>query len=211
MVTLGLPILVGESLLAHPAVRLMFGQQWLGSAPLLRWLAISLVPTLFAMPLGPLVMSFDRTNIFFKRNLFELCVKLPLVIVGAIKYGFMGVVVARCISESMTVFFCMTVVRSLIGLPIRRQLLGPWRSIVSTTAMALVVGLISPTLTAADAVAPLAAGLLLVAVLGAATYSVVLGYLWAASGSPAGLEAMIAAELSDLMRRGRRLATQGIS
>ena len=211
MVTLGLPILVGESLLAHPAVRLMFGQQWLGSAPLLRWLAISLVPTLFAMPLAPLVMSFDRTHIFFKRNLFELCVKLPLVVVGAIKYGFMGVVVARCISESMTVLFCMTVVRSLIGLPIRQQLLGPWRSIVSVTAMALVVGLVSPTLTAADAVAPLAAGLLLVAVLGAATYCVVLGSLWAASGSPAGLEAIIAAELTNLMRRGRRLAAQGMS
>ncbi len=67
---------------------------------------------LFAMPLGPLVMSFDRTHIFFKRNLFEVCVKVPLVVIGAIKYGFMGVIVARCVSESMTVFFCMTVVRA---------------------------------------------------------------------------------------------------
>ena len=210
MVTLGLPILVGESLLAQPVVRLMFGQQWLGSAPLLRWLAVSLVPTLFAMPMGPLVMSFDRTQIFFKRNLFEVCVKLPLVIVGAIKYGFMGVVIARCISESMTVFFCMKVVRRLIGLSIRRQLLGPWRSIVSAIAMALVVRLVSPALTAADAAAPLAAGLLLVVVLGAATYCFVLGSLWSASGSPAGLEAMVAAELTELMRRGRRLAAQDV-
>jgi O-antigen/teichoic acid export membrane protein len=211
MVSLGLPILVGEYLLAHPAVRLMFGHQWLGSAPLLRWLAISLMPALFALPMAPLVMSFGRTHIFFKRNLFEVCVKLPLVIVGVIKYGFMGVVIARCISESMTVLFCMAVVRRLIGLPIRQQLLGPWRSIVAVTAMALVVGLTSPTLTAADAVAPLAAGLLLVAALGAATYCVVLGCLWAASGSPAGLEAMVAAELTDLMRRGRRLAALGLS
>jgi O-antigen/teichoic acid export membrane protein len=211
MVTLGLPILIGESLLAYPLVRLMFGQHWLGSAPLLRWLSVSLVPTLFAMPLGPLVMSFNRTQIFFKRNLFEVCVKLPLVVFGAVKYGFMGVVVARCISEAMTVFFCMIIVRRLIGLPIRTQLLGPWRSIVSVTAMALVVGLLSPALTAADSFPALAAGLLLVAVLGASTYCVVLGSLWAASGSPAGLEAMIAAELTDLMRRGRRLAAQGLS
>lgn len=208
MVTIGLPILVGESLLAHPVVRLMFGHQWLGAAPLLRWLAISLVPALFAMPMGPLVMSFSRTQFFFKRNLFEVCVKLPLVVVGAIKYGFMGVVIARCISESMTIFFSMSVVRHLIGLSIRQQLLGPWRSIVSVTAMALVVGFVSPPLTAADTIAPLAAGLLLVAVLGAATYCLVLGSLWAASGSPAGLEAMIAAELTDLMGRGRRLAAQ---
>jgi hypothetical protein len=77
--------------------------------------------------------------------------------------------------------------------------------------MALVVGLVSPTLTAADTVAPLAAGLLLVTFLGAATYCLILGFLWAASGSPAGLEAIIATELTTLMRRGRRLAAQGMS
>jgi O-antigen/teichoic acid export membrane protein len=211
IVTLGLPILIGESLLAHPAVRLMLGSQWKGSAPLLQWLAISLVPALFALPMSPLVMSFGRTKVFFRRNVFEVCVKLPLVVFGAIKYGFMGVIIARCISVSATAFFCMVIVQRLIGLPIHRQLLGPWRSVVSATVMALVIWLAAPALTTSNAIAPLAAGLLLVAVLGATTYCVVLGSLWAASGSPAGLEAMIAVELTALIRRGRRLSAQGMS
>jgi O-antigen/teichoic acid export membrane protein len=208
IVTLGLPILVGESLLAHPAVRLMLGSQWKGSAPLLQWLAISLVPALFALPMSPLAMSFGRTKVFFQRNVFEVCVKLPLVVFGAIKYGFMGVIIARCISESATVFFCTFIVQRLIGLPIHRQLLGPWRSVVSATVMALVIWLASPALTTSNAIAPLAAGLLLVVALGAATYSLVLWLLWNASGSPAGLEAMIS---SILMRRYSRQAAREMS
>jgi O-antigen/teichoic acid export membrane protein len=211
MVTLGLPILVGESLLAHPVVRLMFGSEWLGSAPLLRWLAISLVPALFALPLAALVMSIGRTQIFFKRSLFELCIKLPLLVLGAIKFGFMGVVIARCISESVTVFFCMTIVRRLIGLPLHRQLLGPWRSIVSTAAMAFVVSLASPIVSDREGVIPLAGSLILVAALGAVTYCVALGLLWSASGSPEGLEAIISSGLVDMMRRPRRVVAREIS
>jgi O-antigen/teichoic acid export membrane protein len=208
IVTLGLPILIGESLLARPAVRLLLGSQWKGSAPLLQWLAISLVPALFALPMSPLAMSFGRTKVFFQRNMFEVCVKLPLVVFGAIRYGFMGVVFARCISESATVFFCMVIVQRLIGLPIHRQLLGPWRSVFSAAVMALVIWLASPVLTTSNAIAPLAAGLLLVVALGAATYSLVLWLLWNAAGSPAGLEAMIS---SSLMRWYSRQAAREMS
>jgi len=208
MVTVGLPILVGESLLASPAVRLLFGSQWLGAAPLLRWLAISSVPALIALPLAPLVMSFGCTHIFFKRNLLEVSVKIPLVVFGAIKYGFMGVIVARCISETTTVFFCMTVVRRLIGVPIYRQMLGLWRSIVSAVAMVFVILPLAPALTAREGFASLAAGLLLVATLGALTYCVVLWFLWNMSGNPEGLEAIVSSGIADATRRRGRLAAR---
>jgi PST family polysaccharide transporter len=206
MLTLGLPILVGESLLAEPAVRVMFGEQWMGSAPLLRWLAISLIPMLFAMPMGPLVMAFGRTQIFLKRNVFEVCVKVPLVVVGAIKFGFIGVVVARCISESATVCFCMVVVRRLTGLTIAEQLKGPWRSITSAIAMAVVISFALPRLCHSVAPIPLAGETLVVASLGALTYCITLWGLWLASGSPSGLEAMITEKVIDMLKRERRVA-----
>jgi O-antigen/teichoic acid export membrane protein len=211
MVTIGLPILVGESLIAHPAVRLMLGERWLGSAPLLKWLAISLIPMLFAIPLGPLVMAFGRTRIFFRRNLFEVCVKLPLVVFGAIKYGFMGVIVARCISESATVCFCMLTVRRLIGVPIRDQVIGPWRSIASTAAMALVVLLTLPRLTQTTAPFSLAAGTFLAVALGATTYCGVLWSLWIAADRPTGIEAMVAGKISNLIKRSHRFTAPEIS
>jgi PST family polysaccharide transporter len=211
MVTLGLPILIGESLLADPSVRVMFGEKWMGSAPLLRWLAISLVPMLFAMPMGPLVMAFGRTHIFLKRNTFEVCVKLPLIVAGAIKFGFMGVILARSVSETATVCFCMVVVRQLTGLTIREQLRGPWRSILSVIAMAVVVSLALPRICHSVAPVPLAGETLIVASLGAMTYCSTLWGLWLAVGSPGGLEAMIADRLVDLAKRERRVAAPEMS
>jgi O-antigen/teichoic acid export membrane protein len=211
MVTLGLPVLVGESLIAYPAVRLMLGEKWMGAAPLLRWLAISLVPMLFAVPMGPLVMTFGRTRIFFQRNLFEVCVKVPLVVLGALKYGFMGVIFARCISESATVCFCMVAVRRLIGLPIREQIRGPWRSIASTTAMTLVVWLSLPRSNQASTTASLAMNCIFSIGLGAVTYAATLWSLWIAAGSPSGLEAIVSRKLSSLIKLGRRFGSPELS
>lgn len=207
MITVGLPILVGESMLAYPAVRLMFGEKWMGSAPLLRWLAISLIPMLFAIPMAPLVMTFGRTQIFFKRNLFEIGVKLPLVVLGAIKYGFMGVVLARCISESATVFYSMIVVRSLIGVSVREQLTAPWRSITSSILMGAAIYIVLPRLTHSTAIVPLALGTSLAVLVGAITYCGSLWVIWTLAGSPSGLEAMVCGKLTDLVKRRHPSAT----
>jgi PST family polysaccharide transporter len=147
-------------------------------------------------------MVFGQTHIFFKRNLFETCVKIPLIIVGAIKFGFMGVVFARGISETITVCYSMIVVRRLLGLPIRNQVWGPWKGIVSTAVMALAVQLSMPRLIHGST-ASLAAGLLLVVAIGAITYSVTLIALWVAEGSPSGLEAMITRRICGLIRMWR--------
>ncbi len=195
IVTLALPILVGESLIAVPFVRLVFGEKWMGSAIYLRWLALSLIPTLFAFPLGPLVMAFGKTNIFFKRNLFEISIKLPLVVLGALRFGFMGVVVARCVSETATVCFCMIVVRQLIGVSLRDQLLTSWRSVVSAATMAAVIFPLLPHLTESTKISSLATGLLLAIVIAAAVYTAVLFGLWFAAGEPHGLEAIAAGKI----------------
>ena len=199
IVTLGLPLLVGESLLARAGTRLLLGPNWSGSADLLRWLALSIIPTLFASPLGPLVMAFGRTQIFLKRNLFELCVKMPLVVVGAIKFGFLGIIVARGISETATVFYCMTVVRRLTGLSIAQQLINPWRGVISTAVMAIVLSFLAPQLTHLSGVS-LAAGVSLAIAIATAVYVASLFSLWFATDRPRGLEAMVAHQCSSLLK-----------
>jgi O-antigen/teichoic acid export membrane protein len=209
MVTLALPILVGESLIAEPAVRLLFGQKWLAAAPMLRWLAISLIPSLFAIPLGPLVMALNQTHIFVKRNSFELCVKIPLVVIGAIKFQFFGVIFARLISESATVLFCMIAVRKLVGLSVKDQVIAPWRSIASAAGMAVVVSLCIPQVSRINSVLPLFAATVLTVLLGAITYCGILWSLWLWAGSPNGIEAMVAGKISTFLRRpGNREAPQ---
>ncbi len=199
IITLALPILVGESLIAGPFVRLVLGDKWLGSVVYLRWLAVSLIPTLFAFPLGPLVMAFGKTHIFFRRNLFEISIKLPLVLFGALRFGFMGVVVARGISETATVCFCMLIVRKLIGVSLRDQIFTAWRSVVSVLGMAAVLLLVMPHLTQSTNTLALAAGTLLSILLAAATYCATLFSLWFAVGGPHGIEAIAAGKFKALL------------
>jgi O-antigen/teichoic acid export membrane protein len=211
VVTVGLPVLIGESLIAGPAVRLMFGEHWLAATPLLRWLAVSLVPTLFAVPLGPLVMALGKTQIFLRRNLMEISIKLPLVLLGALSFGFMGVVAARGISETATLCYCMIVVRRLTGLSIKRQILGPWRSIASAALMAAVVSVAMPLFIRSNATVPLAIGSILVMVLGAVSYCMALYGLWVASNKPSGLESMIFEQMSEFLNRSRHKAAPEMS
>lgn len=205
IVTLGLPILIGESLVAGLAVRVLFGPLWASAAMPLRWLAISLVPTLFAMPVPPLVMCFGQTNLFFRRNMLEVCIKVPLVILGALKYGFIGVIFARYISESITALYCMVIVRSLAGIPVRRQLLAPWRSAASSALMAIVVWLTLHLFLPGDSFASLATYLAFVVFMGGITYCSSLWLLWNISGCPPGIESMISSTLVDTWNRGARV------
>lgn len=211
IVTLGLPILVGEAMIGAPAVRLLFGTRWLGAAPMLTWLAISLIPSLFAIPLGPLAMSLDKTHVFVKRNSIEFCIKLPLVVLGAIKYRFFGVIFARIVSETFTAVVCMHIVRQLIGLPIREQLSAPWRAIVSALALAGVLAFAVPWLTQDTATLPLAIGTMVCALLGAATYTTVLLSLWRIAGSPSGIESIIVNKIVEVLKRSKSPANLQLS
>ncbi len=211
IITLALPILVGESLIADPFVRLVFGQKWMGSALYLRWLALSLIPTLFAAPLGALVMAFGKTNIFFKRNLFEISIKLPLVVIGALRFGFMGVIVARSISEVATVCFCMVIVRRLLGISIGKQLFTAWRSIISVAVMAGVLFAILPFCTRSTETFGLAIGTLFAIFVACIAYGATLFTLWFAVGVPHGIEAIAALKLKSLLRIRDHAPTEVIS
>ncbi len=201
MVTVALPILLAQSILAEPLVRLLFGEKWISAAPMLRWLALSLIPSAFAVPLGPLAMSLDRTSIFVKRNTIEICVKLPLVIVGAIYFRFMGVIFARMVSETVTVAYCMWSVRSLIGIPIATQLLRPWRAFVAAAAMATLLLAMEHGVAVQPMVLPLVLHTALAGLLALAVYLTVLLTLWRWDRRPPGIEAMLIAFLSAGYRR----------
>ncbi len=214
IMTLGLPVLVGESLLAEPTIRLVLGEAWLGTVPLLQWLSLSLIPALFGLAAIPLVMSLGQTKIFLKRNMIELGVKLPLLIAGGIAFGFAGVAMARAVSTAAAALFCVYEVRRLIGLSVMTQLLGPWRSFVATLLMAPVVIVCTRWLDAAPGVPPgaLQASLSLIAEVGvgAATYAAALEALWLLTGRPEGVEAMATDAVIAMIARARRPSSRAL-
>jgi PST family polysaccharide transporter len=201
MVTLGLPVLVGECLLAEPAVRLILGEKWLSAAPFLRWLSLSTIPALLAMPAGPLFMSLDETKLWMRRNALEFCIKFPAALIGVLTFGFFGIIFARFVSELVAGVFCMVMVKRRLALSISSQLFAYWRSAVSTLAM------VGPVLQCRAIIPDLggSSGAALTffasAAVGATIYVAVLAALWRLSGCPAGIERMTMDTISRIVRK----------
>jgi len=198
-VAIGVPLLVGESLIAEATVRLILGEKWLGAVPLVQWLALSLIPALFALPAGPLFMSFGKTKIFVWRNTVELCVKLPAALAGALMFGFAGIIAARFLAELCADIFCIIVVRQLLGLSVREQVMGPWRSIVATAVMVVPVMACLQYLGSGTNTTQAATTVLVAAAVGIGTYSLAMWGLWRVSGRPHGIESMVIGAVSGIL------------
>ena len=209
MVALGLPLLVGDALVAEPTVRLILGARWMGAAFFVRWLSLSLIPALFTLPTVSLLMAFGRPRIFFVRNLFEISLKAPLAVAGVLTLGFTGVIIARFASELSVDIFCLFVVRRLIGLGFREQVLVSWGSMVATALMAAAVLTTLALLPPAHDAGSAALALALAVPAGAAVYALVLFGSWAAAGRPPGIESMAARSLAGTAGRARLALRRG--
>jgi PST family polysaccharide transporter len=199
-ITIGLPALVGESLLAKPLIQVLLGAHWLAAGTMMNYLALSLIPGLFALPLGPMAMALNRTHYFVLRYAFEFCIKLPILIVAGIEFGIFGIIAARVISETAVAIYCATLARRLLRLGILRQIAGPWRSYVSTLLMAAGVILLRTQLQAAPLdIRPIFL-LVSLAMTGAGIYGTSLALLWIGCGRPPGIEHFVAQTVVKLVR-----------
>jgi O-antigen/teichoic acid export membrane protein len=200
-VAVGLPIVVGISLVASPIVRLILGEKWLDDIFLVQWLSLSLIPTLFAIPAYSLIMMFGETKTLFIRSILEFGIKLPIVVFGIWKFGFTGLIVARLISECSVNLFSILNVRRLIGLSVFDQLFSPWRSIVSVILMTATVILCNQQFSEGGSVFHVLLHLITAVVTGTVVYCGASWIIWHWSGRPPGPEATVADAFTRLSRR----------
>jgi O-antigen/teichoic acid export membrane protein len=202
ILSIGLPVMVGLSLLAEPAVKLALGSKWLVAAPYLQLLALAVIPPLFTAPLGPLAMALGRPRTFLNQSLAELAVKLPATFVGVALFGVYGAIAARAVSTTAMCIVTAWMVRRLAGIPILRQLLSPWRSILGGMALAVTLLQLRTFLAPLQGL-ELAVGLAACAAAGLTVYGVVLFGLWVIAGRPAGIEATAISGAARLLPRRR--------
>lgn len=188
ILTAGLPVMVGISLLAEPAVHLGLGPRWHAVPPYLQWLALTLIPPLFTSPLGALAISLGRTHIFLRQSLIELCIKVPSVLLGLWWFGIWGVIGARALTATAMGLVSAWLVKGMIGLPIVQQLLRPWRALLAGALLAAILFILRPYLHDLQGLA-LGVGLALCAAAGLAVYLGALSLLWWVAGRPSGVEA----------------------
>ncbi len=203
MLTAGLPIALGLSLLAEPVVRLALGPKWQACWPMLQWLALPLIPAMITAPLGSLAMSTGRTETIMHRNVVELVLKIPLIFAGAYCYGTFGLIAGRLTSAVLVLVFCTWLVTRLTRLTIVEQLLGLWRPLGAGGAMVLALFALRPLLHGLHGI-QLGIGLAGCGGTAVACYLATLFGLWLAYGRPPGVETMIVDLLDHLRNRFRR-------
>jgi len=206
IVAIGLPIMVGMSVNAEPIIRLVVGEKWLAAAPILRWLSLAMIPGFFVGPISPLAITLNRTSIFLRLIVVELCIKFPLMLIGLIYYGVMGVVASRVITALAIAGCTMLFVRELIGLRIRDQVFGPWRSLLSSVVMALGIALFQSLIASGPGLAQLILYLAIVVSIGAVVYVGSMFSLWLLAGRPDGLEFDVMQLLTAYAHRFRRVS-----
>jgi O-antigen/teichoic acid export membrane protein len=204
IVLVGAPVLIGMAAMSEPIVRLALGPNWEAAAPLLALLALSNVLTLTSAPLGALAFRLGKFHVGAMQILLEFVLRTPLMIVAAYHYGVAGVLVARFICAVYMMGVTAVLARHLIGLPIRAQLLAPWRSWVAACAMGLLVHHAVPYLDRMPGEVMYALGAAALAGTGAVVYAAAVLLLWLLAGRPGGAERIVLDRLTSgfaLVRR----------
>lgn len=136
VMALALPIAITVSFFAHPIIRFAVGPEWAASAFVVQVLAPVFAVQMLTAPAQSIAMITGRTRSIFGRDIVSLAVRLPLIFVGLAVAGFSGVVWARVASGLFIIVLNLVLVQGILGVPILRQVLAPWRSFASAAAMA---------------------------------------------------------------------------
>lgn len=198
----GAPVMIGLAFLAMPATRLVLGPKWVAAAPIVQWLALTLVIPLFSAPMGPLAMSLGRTHVFFRQSVVELALRLPITLLLSWRFGVPGLIVARLLTSIINTTTSMHYVRAMIGLGWARQLAIGARPLAGGAAMAAVLLALRPWLAAHDEPA-LAVGTAAAGLLGLAAYAGASVLAWRVAGRPDGAESAAAAWIGAWLARRR--------
>ncbi len=205
ILALSLPIMVGMSMNAEPIVRLAFGEQWSAAGEILRWFALTIVPSLLVGALPPLAVSMERSPVITRLLVVEIVLKFPLMLAGIRYYGIAGAIAVRMVIALVIAVCALLTVRQLIGLRVRDQLLGAWRPVVSVAVMAVVIEPLIVTFGYGSGYAALLLRFATIVTVGAVAYVGSMFVLWNVAGRPDGLESHVAALLAKAAQRVRKV------
>lgn len=193
MVTLMTPVYLAISILAAPIIFVVFGEKWMAAAPIMQLLALTwILPMTFAT-VSPLALSLDKTRFYALLTAIDFAIKIPAMIIGIKYYGIWGAIGAIFIGGTITMIASLIVVRKLIGLNLRSQLVNLSRPWIAAGFMAYAMWLSRPELApelSESKLMVLWQGILC-GLIGLAIYSIALTVLWFLYGRPRGFETIV--------------------
>jgi O-antigen/teichoic acid export membrane protein len=183
-----LPLGCGFATIAKPLVLLALGPNWLPSVVVIQLLASIYALQTLSNALEPLALAMGKTRSLFQRDVFNFAVRLPLITIGLITGGLVGVLCARCVSGLIAMTVNMEIARRLIGLSLRDQFVVNLRPLISVSMMVFGASIVRVAIGDGDGQLGLVIKIAVLVATGAAIYIVTLFALWHRMGHPAGPE-----------------------
>lgn len=184
-----LPASIGLALTAAPLVRLMLGPAWLDAVPLLQVVAVGSAFAVFGQACHAQFDAFGMLRQDFTVILFGAATRATLVAGLVTGYGLIGGAAGFAASLFLEPMAYLAMKSRSLPFATYALLKVVIRPIIATCGMALVVSstnLITPS--SATDIGGLIGNLTLIALAGAASYSVLIFVLWWLSGRPDGAE-----------------------
>lgn len=127
------PAMAGLAVVAEPLIRVLYGERWLGAAPLLQWVALSQI-CFVALPLHvELPILLGRMKALVHRNLMDTAASILLLALGA-WFGLAGAGASRLVYGFVWVAIYAGFLRRLIGFSWEAMLRGYLKSGMATLA-----------------------------------------------------------------------------
>jgi O-antigen/teichoic acid export membrane protein len=190
--TVALPVGFGFALIARPLVLVSMGARWEPAIFIIELLSGTLAIQTLASSVQPLAMALGLTRSLFNRDLVNLVMRIPLVILGYKFAGLPGIVIARCVSGVTSTLINMLMIKRLLDLSIGIQLRANARTFIATLFMLLTGGplmffLRSISFTKSAYIVDIGTSI----ICGSLIYSGSIYVLWVVAGRPSGPETEI--------------------
>lgn len=189
VVGLLMPMGVGSALVARELITVVAGAKWLQAAEVIEYLGPIMAFGMLTVAVQGIARITGDVRALFLRNLTQLVLKIPAILIGVWLAGITGLLIAR-IGLGLYYTISMLVIASRATgdspfEPIRRA----WRSLASCGAMAAAVWALNGVLPPFEpAFAPALTRLCAIVATAAPVYALAHFALWRLSGSPESFE-----------------------
>jgi len=199
------PASIGLAAVADPLVRVVLGDKWLATIPVMTILALSGAGNLLQTNTGSVHTAIGQPRYITLTGFIHVLTLLPAIVLGTLWQGLIGAAWAYLLHTwiigiwtTYAILFRTTVIR-------REDVIrGCWRPVLASTAMYAAVAGYLMLFAGHHAFAMSLLALFSASALGAGIYVVVLLLLWNAAGRPEGSETAILRRLRGATSRLRR-------
>jgi O-antigen/teichoic acid export membrane protein len=199
---LAVPAVAGVALSAPFVVLLALGPKWTAAIPLLEVLAFFGITQVLQSNAYAAFIALGKPEVFAKINGFHVVALITALVALTPYYGAQGAAWAYVTAALAALPVNFYYITRFLGLRPMQLVERGWRPLVSSAAMFVIGQWLGPTLppgatSSMQAALPLAGCV----GLGVASYAIVDGLLWLASGMPEGAETWLFRQVKGIVRR----------